>query len=145
VEPEFASMVALAWQGKLDFNDLLNYAGRLEAAGNSPLAIVIYRTWLKRNQSRLEPFILFNLGVALTNEHDLAGAGEVYRRAIQLNPSFLQPRINLGLLLERQGDLAAALTEWRWVVAKASQADPDQQALRSLALNHLERNRADSA
>jgi predicted O-linked N-acetylglucosamine transferase (SPINDLY family) len=138
-EPDFASQVQLAWRGELDFFKLLDYSSQLEGKGLHALAAVLYQTWLKRNQTTHNHFVYFNLGVALSNEGDMAGAEEAYRQAIQLSPSFAQPRINLGLSCERRGNLEAALAEWSQVEQYAGPDKPDQQSVRLQALNHMGR------
>ncbi len=138
-EPDFATNVLLAWQGQLDFFALLNYTSQLEGKGQHALAAVLYQTWLKRNQTQYNHFVYYNLGVALSNEGDLAGVEEAYGQAIRLSPTFLQPRLNLGLNLERQGKKDAALVEWRWIDEHASLDHPDQVVIKLQALNHLGR------
>jgi GT2 family glycosyltransferase len=139
IEAEFASNVKLAWEGGLDFFGLFAYAGQLEAAGRNALAAVLYRTWVERNQTPYNPFVWFNLGVALSNEDDLPAAMEAYGRAIQLAPDFAQPRLNLGLLHERRGEPEAALAQWRFVAQNLSPAAPDQAEWRRQASNHIQR------
>ena len=136
---EFATKVALAWQGGLDFFELFSYASQLEAEGHFALTSILYRTWLRRNQTTYNHFVFFNLGVALSRENDLKAASEAYQQAIQLSAGFLQPRINLGLILEGQGEAQGALEQWRWVIDHAQPDQPDQQDLRAKALDHLER------
>ncbi len=138
-EPDFASMILLAWRGEMDFFKLFEGCGQLEAGGQHPLAAVLYQTWLKRNHTTHNHFVHFNLGATLTLENDLQGAEEAYREAIRLAPAFAQPRINLGLLLERRGDLEAALAEWIAVEEHLQAGQADQQPLRLQALNHLGR------
>jgi tetratricopeptide (TPR) repeat protein len=77
--------------------------------------------------------------MALTQEDEPAGAMEAYRKAIQVAPAFVQPHVNLGLLLERQGDRDGAIAEWRWVERNASPDHPDERPLRLQALALLER------
>jgi len=129
----------LAWQGELDFNALIACASRLEAAGRSFLAIVLYRTWIGRNTSELEYIVQFNLGVALSNAGDLAGSESAYRRAVELAPGFIQPRLNLGTLLERLGKVDQALDEWRWVEKSLAKPSKDNKPLLVMALNQLGR------
>jgi len=129
----------LAWQGELDFNALIACASRLEAAGRSFLAIVLYRTWIARNASELEYIVQFNLGVALSNAGDLAGSESAYRRAVELAPGFIQPRLNLGTLLERLGKVDQALDEWRWVEKSLAKPSKDNKPLLVMALNQLGR------
>lgn len=139
VEPEFASTVALVWQGKLDFFRLCTYTNELEAKELHSLAAVLYQTWLRRNQTRYNHFVHFNLGVALYREGDLPGAQASYRQAIELMPSFLQARLSLGLLHERQGEIDAAIADWQGVAAHAAPDYPEEKSLRIQALNHLGR------
>jgi len=139
VEPDFASQILLIWQKNLDFMELLNIASKYESQGQYPLAVVAYQTWLNRNQTIYDHIVYFNLGVALSIESDLQGAEDAFRLAVRLSPSFLQPHINLGLILERQGDMEGALAEWRKVDQLALTEFPDQTALNIHALNHLGR------
>jgi predicted O-linked N-acetylglucosamine transferase (SPINDLY family) len=139
IELSFERQIELAWQGELDFNALIACASRLEAAGRSFLAIVLYRTWIARNASELEYIVQFNLGVALSNAGDLAGSESAYRRAVELAPGFIQPRLNLGTLLERLGKVDQALDEWRWVEKSLAKPSKDNKPLLVMALNQLGR------
>ena len=135
----FPGNVVLAWQGKLDLSQLVDCASRLEAEGHATLSIILYQTWLKRNQSPYAHAAYFNLGATLTNEGALSEAEEAYREAIKRAPEFLQPRLNLGLLLERSGKIDEALAEWRWIDLNTSIAQPENRTLVVFALNHLGR------
>ena len=99
----YAATVRLAWQGALDFSALLETTSALERQQQAPLAAVLYQTWVSRTASPYVHAAYFNLGAVLGNAGDLAGAEEAYRAAIKLAPTFLQPRLNLGSLLERAG------------------------------------------
>ena len=135
---KFASNVLLAWSGELAFPGLINCASELESDGLSALAAVIYQTWLTRTQSPYAHAANFNLGATLSNLGDLVGAEAAYRRAIALSPSFIHPHLNLGLLLERNGQLEQAMSEWRWIVNN-SPRDELNAPLVELAFNHLGR------
>lgn len=139
IEENFASEVLDAWQGKLDFSKLIDSANQLEAKQLGPLAAVLYQTWLKHNQSPFAYAAYFNLGATLSNSDDLSGAEEAYREAIKLSPGFLQPRLNLGLLHERAGQIDKAIAEWRWVEQNISLAQPENKPMVLLAINHLGR------
>ncbi len=139
VYEKFAEEILLAWQGKLDFSALIDGASRLEASGARPLAAVLYRTWLSRNPSPYAHIVQFNLGATLSNENDLVGAEAAYRQAIHLAPGFIQPRLNLGTLLERLGQVEEALAEWRWVVQHVPSSSTDNKPLLVMALNQLGR------
>ena len=135
----FADWVQQSWQGSLEFSALIDAASRLDAAGKRPLAAVLYRTWLSRNSSQFNHVIQFNLGATLSLEKDIAGSEAAYREAIRLAPGFVQPRVNLGTLLEGQGKIEEALTEWRWVIDHVSPQDPNNKPLVVMALNQMGR------
>ena len=135
----FAEWVEQAWQGSLEFSALIDAASRLDAAGKRTLAAVLYRTWLSRNSSQFNHVIQFNLGATLSLEKDIVGSEAAYREAIRLAPGFVQPRVNLGTLLEGQGKIEEALTEWRWVIDHVSPQDPNNKPLVVMALNQMGR------
>ena len=139
IKQNFASNLLLAWQGELSFPQLIDCASQLENNKLGPLAVVLYQTWLKRNQSPYAHAVYFNLGVTLGNEGDPIGSEEAYRAAINLSPIFLQPRLNLGSLLERSGQIDKAIIEWRWIEQNISWSKPENKALVLLAINHLGR------
>lgn len=132
---DYAGIVNLIWHRRLDFPQLLNYANQLEAARLGGLVAVLYQTWLKRNRSAYDHFAWFNLGVTLFSEGDVAGAREAYEQAVRLAPGFVQPRFNLGLVLERLGQPDAAAEQWLWVEQHASPEKPDERAILIAALN----------
>ncbi len=139
IEARFGEAVTRAWKGQMDFGQLLAMAGELEAAGHSPLAAVLYRTWLSRNPSPYAYAGYFNYALSLAGAGDEAAAEAAYRRAIDLFPAFAQPRLNLGMLYERQGKPEQALAEWRWVADNTDAGTPDNAPLVVMALNHLGR------
>jgi predicted O-linked N-acetylglucosamine transferase (SPINDLY family) len=137
--PDFTSAVLDAWQGRLDFSQLLSHAGCLSENGQSALAAVLYQTWLQRNHTTYNHFAYFNLGVVLSSENDIPGAKEAYIRAIHLAPDFVHPHFNLGLTHERLGQIDAAIAEWRWVDDHVSPDHLEHRPLLLLALNGLGR------
>jgi predicted O-linked N-acetylglucosamine transferase (SPINDLY family) len=139
MESRYASAISRAWNGTLEFPELIGYAGELEAANNGPLAAVLYQTWLTRNESPYAYAVNFNLGVTLSNAGDFTGAEAAYRRSIQIHPGFVQPRLNLGTTLERMGRIDKALDEWRWVEKNVSAAQDENKPFVLMALNHLGR------
>jgi predicted O-linked N-acetylglucosamine transferase (SPINDLY family) len=138
IEEPFANAVRRAWSAELSFGDLIDFASGLEASGNSPLAAVLYRTWLDRTSSPYAHAALFNMGVALSNAGDLPRAEAAYQQAIQISPGFVQPYLNLGTLYERTGRTEDALSRWRWVTDNVSVTD-ESKPLVLMALNHLGR------
>jgi len=135
----FTGLVEQAWHGSLEFSALIDAGSQLDAAGKRPLVAVLYRTWLSRNTSPFQHVIHFNLGATLSLEKDIAGSEAAYREAIRLAPGFVQPRVNLGTLLEGQGKIEEALSEWRWVTEHVSPQDPNNKPLVVMALNQMGR------
>ncbi len=138
IAERYGATVLQAWEGKLPFVDLIDYTSRLEGAGLQPLAALLYQTWLNRNPSPYAHAVNFNLGATLNTLGDTAGAEAAYRRAIAISPVFAQPRLNLGLLMERAGQVDAAMAEWQWIVANCPR-DEATKPLVQLAMNHLGR------
>ena len=138
IAESYGATVLLAWEGKQGFAELIDYTSRLEAAGLSPLSALLYQTWLSRNQSPYAHAVNFNLGATLSNLGDISGAEAAYRRAIAMAPTFAQPRLNLGLLFERSGQVDAAIDEWKWIVGNCPR-DEATSPLVQLAMNHLGR------
>lgn len=125
-----------AWQGKLDFAQLIDCASQMEAHQLRPLSAVLYQTWLSRNTSPYAYAAYFNLGTTLSNEDDFSGAEAAYRKSIELHPTFAQPRLNLGSLFERMGKIDQALAEWRWVADNIPTTTAENKPLVLMALNH---------
>lgn len=136
---DLASILMLTWEGKLAFPDVVGHAAQLEAIGQTPLSVVLYETWLRRNESKFAHFAQFNLGVALFNVGETDKAESAYRQAIELAPAFIQPHFNLGLVFERQGRHDEAVEQWRWVEEHASAEKPDERAILVSALNSIGR------
>ncbi len=137
---EFTQVIEQAWHQQLPLLKLFEVANRLSQAGQDPLAAVLYQTWLKRNRTTHDHLALFNLGVILFSQNDMNGALEVYSRALQLSPNFLQPRFNLGLVYERLGHSDAAIAQWLRIECTASADNPEERPLLILALNNLGRH-----
>jgi predicted O-linked N-acetylglucosamine transferase (SPINDLY family) len=108
-------------------------------AGERLKAITCYRDWLADTESLDKYVAWFNLGVLLAEQRDSLGAQEAYRSSLALRSDFVQARINLGLLLERQKDYNAALEQWGCVVASellVQSASPEHLVV---TLNHMGR------
>ena len=125
-DEQYVAILQEAWDGKLDLTQLINLCGRLEQNRRAPLAAILYQTWIRRSGSPMRHLACFNLGANLGNQGDLEGAGEAYRQAIALAPDFIQPRLNLGAILERQGLQEQAIGEWQWVAEHLHPNTPER-------------------
>ena len=135
----FGEIILRAWQGTLEFSQLLESASALESGDHPVLSAVLYQTWLSRNPSPYAYAGYFNLGVVLSNIADPAGAEAAYKKSIEIFPAFVQPRLNLGMHYERIGQVDKALEEWRWVAEKVSADQVESKPFVVMALNHLGR------
>ena len=91
---------------------VMQQAETLQAQGQLREAIDLYALWLKESKEPTRYVVYFNMASMLQSMGDMAGAEQAYQSAIDLNPSFGQAYINLGLLYERQGLKQKALLQW---------------------------------
>lgn len=138
---DYANLIEKAWSGQLDFFVLFEVAAGLESRGQTVLAVVLYQTWLQRTLSPYMHAVHFNLGVALGNLGDDAGAEAAYRRALALQETFVQPRLNLGTLCEKRGDVDGALAHWSWIEHHIPATEPQTRPMVIMALNNQARVR----
>lgn len=136
IEADYATLIQRAWQAQLPLAELVERSEQYSAAGRHSLAIVLYQTWLARNETPRNHFIWFNLGVLRFEAGDPVGAREAYANAIERAPDFLQARFNLGLMLERLGRHDDAVAQWQEIEARADANDAEARAVLILALNN---------
>ncbi len=120
------------------FEDLIGAAERLGANLGRPDVVALYRAWIAaQGPGAAQTYCAwFNLGAELSCANDSAGAMLAYRRALALHPEFSPAAINLGLLLERGGNDAAALSVWQ----QATQPDEARTSLLNQQARLMERN-----
>jgi tetratricopeptide (TPR) repeat protein len=135
-QENFVDILMRAWSGQLEFAQVIDCAAQMDARKLNPLSAVLYQTWLSRTSSPYAYAVYFNLGVTLSNLDDFPNAEAAYRKSIELHPTFAQPRLNLGSLFERMGQMDKALAEWRWVAENISSEATDTKAMVVLACNH---------
>lgn len=139
LDSEFSTYITLAWQRNLDVSQLIDLAGRLNQNRLHTLEAVLYQTWLARNNTPLNHAIYFNLGTTLSCMDDLDGSKDAYLQSIKLDPSFIQPHFNLGIIYERLNQPDLAISEWLWVANNQGILKAELHSLRLLALNNLGR------
>ena len=100
--------------GSLPFVQVVARAEALGAGRGLPAVIALYTSWIAA-QHHAEPNLFaawFNVGAELSQAGALAEAMGAYRHALRHKPDFYGAAVNLGLLLERQGQAEAALQVW---------------------------------
>lgn len=124
----------------LGMADLFTLAELHEARGQVGLAVITYRDWIARNPTHpLLHAVYFNYGVVLNKSGDRYGAMNALRASLGLKPDFMPSHINLGRLLEDDGQAGAAIAQWLQGVAQAPQVDGSTVKHKLVALQQLGR------
>lgn len=120
--------------------DLIRAAETLKRSGEIAAVSALYASWIRDNpDDPLLHAVLFNHSVVLSDAGDLAGARDCLERAIARDPSFMPAHINFGRILERQGEIGAAVTEWSVVVEKLAAVNGTSVSHKTTALNQIAR------
>lgn len=110
----FVTALQKVTTGSLSLNELIAAAQQLTGAGQPDLARQLYQVWIAMNGDHPLLFIThFNCSTLQAQAGDHAGALASLRAALAVNPDFAPAHINLGSALERQGDAAAAVEQWK--------------------------------
>ncbi|MTV39971.1 O-linked N-acetylglucosamine transferase family protein [Duganella radicis] len=117
------TVMAMAVKGALSIADLFSAAAVLQESGQLPAAIALYHAWIEHTPSPLTYAACFNLAVMLSQSGDDAAAEAVLRKAMALNPNFIEARLNLGTLLERNNRPDEALAMWESILAPGIEPD----------------------
>lgn len=125
--------------GVEDFACLISKAEKLQRQGKFEEAVAAYRGWTTTGLRPMVHAAWFNLGVLLSTIAQREEAADAYRRAIALAPDFLEPRLNLGSLLELSGNHAEAMATWQAAVDQPTRANSHRLTLQVQALNHIGR------
>ena len=132
----YAQWLKQAGRGNMTIPQLFDAAAALQKQGQPQQAIALYRCWIEHGARQpLAYAAWFNLGALLAADSDDAGAEAAYRKCIALHPRFVEGRLNLGTLLERQGQPEEALAMWRTILGPAVKID--QKASRTQYLQTL--------
>lgn len=137
---EFASALKRAMNKQLSIKDLLHTVGNLQTAGETALAIALYRDWLAYNQdSKVLHAIYFNYGVVLTTAGHLAEAKQAMLDAIKVNPDFYPAYINLGHVCERIGTVGEGVNHWYRLVNRLNTVSGENVDFKTAALKQIAR------
>ena len=97
--------------GQLAFEALIAAIGTIDRSASPDAIIDLYRRWIAAQGSGAPHLFAawFNLGVALANTGDTAGAMRAYRSALAIRPHFVAAALNLAALLEAAGRRTEAI------------------------------------
>jgi len=124
----------------LTVGDLFTLADAQEAQGDIGGAAISYRDWIAHNPtSPLLHAVYFNYGVALNKSGDRYGAMNALRASLGIKSDFMPSHINLGRLLEDDGQAGAAVTQWLQLVAQTAAIDGNAVKHKLVALQQLGR------
>src|SRR5262249_21958324 len=83
--------------------------------------------------------IYFNYGNLLGGGGDLQAGIDALIEAIRLNPDFLSTYLNLGMMLERAGNLREAVARWYDAVNRLKGVSLESIGYKTMALKHIAR------
>jgi predicted O-linked N-acetylglucosamine transferase (SPINDLY family) len=136
-------MFNAAASGKMALDKLIQAAEELNATARRDQVTELYRIWLEKTNSDSKFVAWFNYGVLLADRGDTETAAQAYREAIDQKNDFVQPRINLGLILERQGKKLEAIKQWEDIAENEVVSKTATKELLTTALNHIGRVQED--
>lgn len=137
---QFADALQRATEKKLPVIELLTLVSQLDTAGRPELVRALYLAWLENNKE--DPLLYamyFNYSVVLNNANDHLGARNALEAAIQANPDFLPPYINLGHQLERVGLTGEGVQQWYAVANRLGHVNAENINFKTEALKQIGR------
>ena len=104
---------------RADLGAVIGAAAALNGSGQAELACQLYKVWIACNRGApTETAALFNLSVLQSAMGDNVGAKEGLERAISLDADFYPAYINLGITLEKLGQVDQGVALWQSMVAR---------------------------
>src|SRR5436190_8635870 len=120
--------------------NLFSNAERMEHLQEPTKVADLYNTWIASNSANiLLHAAYFNYGVALVKLGDRPGAMNALRECIRLKPDFCPPYINLGRILEDDGQLGLAVAQWMALANSLAAVNGDSVRHKLMALQQLGR------
>lgn len=132
-------IVALARSGGMALAAMVSHAEQLQRDGHAQAASNLYALWLAHHEDPRKHLVWFNHGSLLQQLGQSAQAQQAYEQALALSPDFAQARINLGLVLEKQGHTAQAIAAWAHLTGQRYAKNPVENDMLTAALNHIGR------
>lgn len=136
----FLSSVKQLTEKNLSVTELIGAAETVRRTGEPGQVAQLYNLWIQINPN--DPLLhvaLFNLAVTLADAGELESAKQALERAIQLNPDFYPPYINLGTVLERMGAVGESVIRWSELANRLAQVTHSNVGFRSVALKQVGR------
>jgi predicted O-linked N-acetylglucosamine transferase (SPINDLY family) len=127
-----------AERGVLPLVELFNAAQALIDDGAPQAAVRLYEQWLAHAHSPLAYAVWFNLAICHSGIGDDRRAEGDYLKAIALNPGYIEARLQLGALYERQGRADDALATWQAILTNVPDL-PANETLHVQTLNFIAR------
>ena len=121
-------------------SDLITHAERLTAEGAPVMSAALYKNWIAANPTH--PFLhaaYFNYSFSLAKAGDRLGAIVAGRECLRLKPDFYAIYVNLGRLLEDEGQLGEAVELWRGMVEQLPQIRGETIRSKLTALEQMAR------
>lgn len=139
-EPALDDLLRQVQDGALDIMHLLPAADALADNGHLHAATTLYHAWIAKNPDDPLLFaVLFNCGAVWSRLQNLRQAGDAFQRAIDINPDFIPPYINLGNVLEQSGDRAGAIARWQAAANRLSAVTRENIDFKLMALKQMAR------
>lgn len=132
-------IVATVRAGKMPLSLMVQHAEQLQRDGHNQAASNLYALWLAHNQDPRKHLVWFNHGSLLQQLGQLPQAQKAYEEALALSADFAQAHINLGLVLEKQGQTAQAIAAWARLTGQRYAKVPVEPDMLTTALNHIGR------
>lgn len=120
--------------------ELIQMVERIRPAGGPDAVRQLYETWIAHHgEDTLLYAVLFNYAVTLSDADHIPEARAALERAVEIKPDFMPLHINLGRILERQGAIGPAVTEWNKVIDGLNQINGPSILHKITALNQAAR------
>jgi len=141
----FLSALQKITSGVIDLEGLIQACQVVCSAGRAELAQQLYKVWTGFNPDHPNRHaIQFNRAVLLSAAGELSEAETALRAAIAAKPDFMPAYVNLGGVLERKGDVDAAIDVWMSGVDKLQTSSSETLGYKTMILKQISRVLMDS-
>jgi predicted O-linked N-acetylglucosamine transferase (SPINDLY family) len=136
----FLSTLQRVTSGAIDLQALIQACHLLSVAGRPELAQQLYKVWTGFNPDHPNRYAIeFNRAVLLSAAGDLAEAETALRAAVAAKADFMPAYVNLGGVLERKGDLEAAIALWTSGIDQLHAVSSEALGYKTMLLKQISR------